>query len=190
MDATSADIGAAKQLAEGTLVVTSGIVSAAFTDFLYIESADRTYGIRVNKTAHGRSVGQVVNVTGTIKTLDSGERYVDASGVDAPGGSGNILPLGLTNKALGGGANGLQTGVAGGTGLNNIGLLIRTSGKVGTKGTGWFMIDDGSGVSVKVYGAIPSGTPYVTVTGASSCEKDGSLNVQRVILATGIQTIP
>ena len=179
----------AKQLPNGTEVATSGVVSAVFTDFLNIESADRSAGIRVNKTAHGRSVGQIVDVTGTVDTLATGERYINASDVTPTGGSGNILPFALTNKALGGTTLGLQSGVEGGVGPNNIGLLIRTSGKVGTKGSGWFMIDDGSGVTVKVYGTVPGGTPYVVVTGASSCEKDGSLKIQRVIQATSIQTL-
>ena len=95
----------------------------------------------------------------------------------------------MTNKALGGGANGLQVGVEGGVGINTIGLLVRTTGRVGTKGSGWFMIDDGSGVSVKVYGTVPSGTPYVTVTGASSCERDGFNAIQRVVIATAIQSL-
>jgi len=181
-------IGDVKNWTGGTLSC-SGIVSAVFTDYFYIENADRTFGIRVNKTAHGRSVGQVVDVIGTPQTLNSGERCIAADSVTATSSTGEILPLGLTNKALGGGANGLQVGVEGGVGLNTIGLLVRTTGQVGTKGDGWFMIDDGSGVSVKVYGTVPSGTPYVTVTGASSCEKDGSNNIQRVILATGIQSL-
>ncbi len=49
------------------------------------------------------------------------------------------------------------------------------------------MIDDGSAVGVAVYGSIPDGSPYVTVTGVSSCVKSGS-TVGRVVLATDIQT--
>lgn len=180
-------IGDAKNQATGTLAC-SGVVSAVFTDYLYIETADRTYGIRVNKTAHGRTVGQVVNVTGTPQTLDSGERCIVADDVTATGATGDVQPMVLNNRSLGGGALGLQEGIAGGVGLNNIGLLVRMTGKVKTTGTGWFMIDDGSGVSVKIVGTAPSGNPYVSVTGASSCEKVSSL-IQRVIVATNVQTL-
>jgi len=74
---------------------------------------------------------------------------------------------------------------AGGIGLNNIGLLVRTTGRVGEKNpsAGWFMIDDGYGATVKVYGTVPSGATYVTVTGISSCEKIGG-DTLRVVLAT------
>jgi hypothetical protein len=108
-------------------------------------------------------------------------------------------PLVMTNKALGGGdyeaALGFgQQGVLGGVGLNNIGLLVKTTGWVTEKDTSaspaWFRIDDGSGVGVKVFGSVPSGTPYVTVTGISSCEKPGpGSDVLRSLLATGIQVL-
>ncbi len=182
-------VSAAKGQTDGTGVGCSGVVSAVFADFLYIESPDRNHGIRVNKTAHGRAAGQIVNVGGVMQTLSSGERCVSASEVSQTPGSGSIEPLGVSNKALGGGPLGLQNGVEGGVGLNNIGLFVRASGKVKTKGTGWFTIDDGSGVSVKVYGSVPDGTPYVSVTGASSCEKDGSLKIQRVIHSTSVQSL-
>lgn len=64
--------------------------------------------------------------------------------------SGTALdPLGLNNINLGGGALNIYTpGVEGGTGLNNIGLLVRTWGKVTFVDTTakFFYIDDGSGL--------------------------------------------
>lgn len=61
-------------------------------------------------------------------------------------------PLALANKQVGGGAlNQYTPGVAGGTGLNNIGLLIQTWGKVvpGSINTTdkYFYIDDGSALN-------------------------------------------
>ncbi|HPP75344.1 MAG TPA: hypothetical protein PLU88_09500 [Armatimonadota bacterium] len=56
-------------------------------------------------------------------------------------------PLGITNKALGGSElNEYTPGVHGGVGLNNIGLLVRTSGRVTYVDTTnqFFYIDDGS----------------------------------------------
>ncbi len=166
----------------------SGIVSAVFADCFYIESSDRTFGIRVNKAGSGLVAGSVVNVTGTPSTLDSQERCIVAGTVEQTATTTAVAPLAMSNKALGGGPFGLQSGVDGGVGLNNIGLLVRTSGRVTDKGTGWFKLDDGSGVSVKIYGSIPSGNPYVSVTGASFCERVGSL-VLRVIQATSVQTL-
>ena len=56
-------------------------------------------------------------------------------------------PLGITNKALGGGQfNQYTPGVAGGVGLNNIGLLVKTWGTVTHVDADQqlFYIDDGS----------------------------------------------
>jgi len=184
-----AAISSAKTQPDQAAVACSGVVAAAFDDFFYVESTDRNHGIRVNETAHGRTTGQAVNVGGLIGTLASGERYINASDVSQTTGSGSIEPLAMSNKALGGGPSGLQAGVEGGVGPSNIGLLVSTSGKVETKGTGWFTIDDGSQVNVKVYGAVPSGNPHVVVTGASSCEKDGLGKIQRVIHATSVNVL-
>ena len=120
--------------------------------------------------------------------------------------SGVVTSHGLTSNMLGGrdwhhnGATGAgQGGVEDGVGLNNIGLLVRVWGKVtqrDTTGLTYFYIDDGSGildgtqtastdnVGVRV---IADPTPYspgdyVTITGISSCFKDGSGNLQRKLL--------
>jgi len=58
-------------------------------------------------------------------------------------------PLAMNNKTIGGGALNANTpGVDGGTGLNNIGLLIKTCGKVTyvDDTNKFFYIDDGSGI--------------------------------------------
>ncbi len=71
----------------------------------------------------------------------------------------------------------------GGAGLNNIGLLTRAWGKVTGTGANYFYLDDGSalddgsgclGVKVLAEGlSIPGEGACVTVTGISSCFKDG-----------------
>ncbi len=183
----------AKTSADGTAIGCSGIVTGVFDDCFYIESPDRTYGIRVQMPSSGLTLGQTANVAGTVGTLDSGERCINATQVTQTG-TADMDPLCLTNKTLGGGdfgsvAGEKQPGVSSGVGLNNIGLYVKTTGQVGEKNAteGWFMIDDGSGVGVAVYGSIPDGNPYVTVTGVSSCVKSGSM-VGRVVLATDVQT--
>ncbi|MHB9037252.1 MAG: FG-GAP repeat domain-containing protein, partial [Armatimonadota bacterium] len=185
--ATSSSIRDAKKNALGSYISCSGYVSASFTGFFYLESGDRVSGIRVWMPGHGLSVGRKVTVTGWLREDQSGgELYIDASGVSDDHQTGSILPLGMTNRALGGGADG-QPGVDGANGLNNIGLLIRTTGAVteshASDAPAWFKIDDGSGVSVKVLGIVPGGASYVAVTGISSCERDSALNTQRVVIA-------
>ncbi len=70
-------------------------------------------------------VGTLVNVTGTLNTLN-GEREISATSVTEVGGAQVPEPLGLTNKNLGGGSAGPYTpGIYGALGPNNIGLLVR-----------------------------------------------------------------
>ena len=187
-------ISDAKHTAEGLPTDLSGqIVTAAFPDFLYLESPDRVSGIRAEKAAHGMPVGAKADVVGTVHTNPDGERYIAASSITQTG-TGSVAPLALNNAWLGGGAFGLQEGVwgwktvkdAGGGpgrewgpagGLNNIGLLVTVWGRVLSEYTtaDSFTIDDGSGVQVKcivpLEVTIDPGWQYVAVIGVSSCEK-------------------
>ncbi len=182
-------IGQAKTDSAGSSVAISGIVTAVFSNCFYVESADRTFGIRANTSNSGLTVGQIVDITGSIQTMSTGEAAITPTSVVLADSTGSIKPLALTNKALGGGALGLQSAMYQTTGLNNVGLLVTTTGKVTSEGTTSFTIDDGSGVGVTVYGTIPS-TTYATVTGACSCVQDTNGHVQRAILATLVQDIP
>lgn len=190
-------IAVAKDKANDVSVIAScGVVSAVFLDSFYfqqdgIASAGRASGIRVAWTGTV-TVGKRYTVTGTMKTNLDGERYIEATAVD-PNTSGwtiDVPPLGMNNKTLGGGdwhydagTGAGQKGITGGSGLNNIGLLVRTWGKVkafdpSTTPT-WFVIDDGSGVDVRC--EVPNSVAvhktwtYVGVTGISSRENIGGV---------------
>lgn len=106
-----------------------------------------------------------------------------------------VLPgaLGVKNKDVGGGAQGKQSGVwdaAGGDarGLNNIGLLIKTWGKVTHVDDGFFYIsdgtamDDGSGYQGIRVNFQYTGTEgrYVSVTGISTCLKSGGRLIRMI----------
>ncbi len=77
------------------------VITAVFDDCFYVESPDRTWGIRVESNGQPVATG-VVSITGTLNTLPSGERCIQASSI-LPAGSGSVAPLGLTNAALRGG---------------------------------------------------------------------------------------
>jgi hypothetical protein len=188
-----------KQQPNGTLVSPGGIVTQVSGGFFYIEDKNRISGIRVVQSPNARQVDDKMdanNLKGTMNTLPSGERCIMLSQLDWSVGYDHVSPVGVTNRAVGGGnigdvAGGTgQTGITGGTGLNNIGLLIRTWGKVvglePVQTPTWFKIDDGSGVSLKVMVPPQAGAPalhaYVKVSGVSSCEKDNNGNIQRLIL--------
>ncbi len=187
---SAATVREAKLAADNVLVdLSTAIVAGAFPDFFYIEVDDRSSGIRVEKAGHGMSEGMRADVEGSIETNSDGERYIAAATV-SPGGSGSVAPVGLNNISLGGGdwfynesTGAGQKGVAGGCGLNNIGLLIRTWGKVTYADADYFYLEDGSllddgsgnvGVKVLAEGLIlPAQDSYVQVTGISSCFKVG-----------------
>lgn len=170
----SVTISGAKLGVDGSSVTCGGIVSAANWDYYYIESADRTSGIRVEEMNTGRSVGDRVTIAGPITTLDSGERCITSPQLLNSEGGYDVNPVAMTQKNLGGGTLAGQQGVAGGIGLNNIGLLVVVTGLATYVDDSTFTIEDGSGRNVKVvcpYGSAPYTGTFVTVTGISSCEK-------------------
>jgi hypothetical protein len=196
------EVAASKRAGDTRLASVGSVVSTAvFGDEFYVEQPDRASGIRVIKPGHGVVPGQSVAVTGRMRTNAQRERYIEASsvGVAEPRA---VEPLCVTNAALGGGACGLQSACWGWrwepdgndgmrrvrgemTGMSNVGLLVRTTGRVKSTTTGSFTIDDGSDTQVKC--VLPRGMvadptwDYVTVTGISSCEIVGS-ELRAVIL--------
>lgn len=176
-------------------------VTAVFDGAFYVESDDRAYGIRVEKQDHNLQAGWRASVTGLMRTNADGERYLEAA--DAVHcGSGGPGPLFVANRNVGGcnweydaDLKVGQIGTGNSQDLNNIGLLVRTTGLVTYSGTEFFYIDDGSrledgsghtGIRVMTHGlAVPAKGRYVCVTGASSCRKQGG-SIQRLIRATAI----
>ena len=184
---TATSIVDAKLAANGNPVsITGAIITATGGNSFYIEADDRSSGISVQKNAHGLKAGMRANITGTVETDGDQERYIAAS-TAIENGSGNLLPIALSNRDLGGSdlhstvAGGGQRGVLGGVGLNNVGLLVRIRGRVTYGGYGYFYIDDGAGLldgsghqGVLVLGYMPLCSEmdpvgwYVEVTGISS----------------------
>ncbi len=197
------------------------IVSAAWPDSFYIECDDRTAGIRVDRIGHAMAEGTRANVSGAIQTDASGERYIAAVGV-AENGTGTVEPLGLPGKAVGG-ADFLLDSLTGAgqqgvlacfsapsgereaatvPGLNNIGLLVRTWGRVTWANGDSFCLDDGSGFDdgdpaapgVKVllpHGvALPSPGDRLRVTGVSSCYDPGGGPFRLIRVRTASDIVP
>ena len=174
----------------------SKVVTATIDEMggeLYIQEQNGTSGIRVicNEPL---DEGAMVDVIGDMLTED-GERSIYAYSVIP---SSYLLtplaPIAMANKALGGGDLNPQTkGVTGGVGLRNVGLLVKTQGKVtyvGGAGECFFYIDDGSALDdgtghtgVRVGSRTLTKPPLgsnVAVTGISSCTQAGE-NVIRLL---------
>jgi hypothetical protein len=141
--------------------------------------------------------GDAVSISGIMST-DGGERVL--VGADALVlSSSNPLPrpLGIVGRLLGGGPFGaFSAGVTGGFGVQNLGLLVRTYGKVTQIGTDYLYIDDGANlkdgtltgseedIGVRV---MCNPTGYITgdlvaATGISSCFETPSGSIARRVL--------
>lgn len=184
------NISTARVQPTGSLVkLPDQVVSAGYTqmgDRFYIESSDKSSGVQVRMTSGTQpNEKDKVTVIGAVDVAD-GERAVINSAVTRTGvGTGTVPdPAGMVNRDLGGAALGLIPGITGGTGLNNVGLLVRAWGRVKYIGSDYFKISDGYGIGGQSYREIkvrcpgltkPSSTSqYAVVTGISSLELSGS----------------
>ncbi|MEI6914181.1 MAG: right-handed parallel beta-helix repeat-containing protein [Armatimonadota bacterium] len=190
-------VSAAKLAANnGYVMISNKMVTAAFNGFFYIEEFGRQSGIRVEWPGHTMVVGTQSTIEGTVRTNSDGERYIDVLWCGVLLGDA-LNPLTMNNRSVGGGnfaynpgTGAGQRGVVGGQGLNNIGLLVSTAGKVTYVDPGgqYFTFWDGSGwsgatpvdrdgrVGVRVFapGMMPFGLKsgsYVEATGAVSCSQ-------------------
>lgn len=204
-DAPALDLADFKKSANQVTGKFTGIVTGVFGDSAYVETEDRSCGIRVYKPGYFFSPGFTVTVTGEIKTDMHGERYIDAFDVEEGDYYGEVMPLGLVCKNVGGtdwnydpSTGKGQRGVTDGTGLNNIGLLVTTWGVVTypEDGEKAFYVDDGSGTPIKCIVPDDIYIPYWEcrygcVTGISSCEAvDGGIKpVIKLRIDTDLQII-
>lgn len=161
------------------VAISDVVISGAFDGFFYIEQQDRVAGIRV-VWPEGVPMDHAVSVSGFLETRNGIERQIRADGVIV-GDSAVIEPLGMGNRSLIGGnfeyhAGPPASGQMGkvGTGPNNVGLLVRTWGRVTAPTTSSFVLDDGSDIypTVVVPAEVtpPSEGDFVRVTGISSLQ--------------------
>ena len=189
----------AKGLADGAPVtITRATISASFADFVYVQSEGVPGGIRVMYPGAGFSAGNAVDVSGNMGINDDGERCIKSPTVTR-NGSGTVYEYAVNHLAFGGvelrySAAGVQMGVAGGVGLNNIGMLVRVHGKCALNlaaagdyyGQRYLFIDDGSGVNSWYR---DSGGEYRQVSGVKVDAYDPAVIEGDSITARGISSI-
>ncbi|MGB9587749.1 MAG: hypothetical protein ACPL7O_06160, partial [Armatimonadota bacterium] len=153
-------IGQAKSHLDGTVAsLSQKVVTAVFPGEMYIQEEDRSSGMRV-LTSDTALPGDRADVIGLLTTAN-GERVLDQASVHVVSSGQRPKPLGMTAASV---------GVAG---LSNVGLLVRTWGRIKDSGAEWFDLTDGSlpdpGLRVLCAGISPP-TPgsLVLVTGASA----------------------
>ncbi|MDO8588326.1 MAG: hypothetical protein Q7T82_14960, partial [Armatimonadota bacterium] len=114
------------------VVLESGVVTATAAQmggFLYVEDQNRFSGVRVN-TGDSRDLGARVSVEGVLATAANGELEIAQATTGLLSSGDPLDPFGLNHRDLGGGPFGLQAGIADAFGLNNIGILVTTFGRV------------------------------------------------------------
>lgn len=112
----------------------------------WLEENDRSAAVRV-AAEHPLEPGQVVTLTGTLYTSGA-SRLIEADQLTPEQAFHQVRPVYMRHGAIGGGDRNEHTlGITGGSGLNNIGLLVTTWGRVtavGSSEDNYFYIDDGS----------------------------------------------
>lgn len=189
------DIPGAKGVQEGAVVqLDAKTVTYASAGLIYLEETARHSGIGI-ETPDPVGVGDTATVVGTAGLRDGEWRLLNAAVVSKSAGS-PLSRLGMPLVRMGGAAFDGQPQVKDGVGLSNIGLLVRSCGRVTAVGSDYFYIDDGSGAGessgapgVKVAcgsTASPHVGSYVLVSGISSCYLDGA-TAQRLLRLTSLQ---
>jgi hypothetical protein len=193
----------AKYCTDGELVeISDAVVTCSTSSYLYVEDSNRIGGIRVISSA-APSLSNQLTITGTMDTVN-GERCIEMESYQVTGVSLSLSPFGMKNSALGGSALGGQQAVmeyrtvedtysqvtsrvfASIPGLNNVGMLVKVTGKVTYVGSDYFYIDDGShcddgsgNIGVRVISGTltkPASGKYIELTAVSATYySDGGL---------------
>jgi hypothetical protein len=154
-------IGEAKLLPTDTKILLSDVVVSTplmtYPNYcFYVQSQDRSAGIMI-VTGNSYEPGTILDLSGNIYA-SNGEPYFSYPTITVKGTT-TITPLGLNNASIGGSSAGLQEAIWGwiengsseykllpDSGLNNVGLLVKTTGKVTyiDPAGNFAYIDDGS----------------------------------------------
>lgn len=173
-DPPLSSIPAVKTASEGADVsITGARVSAAFDGFFYVETDNRTIGIRVNKAGHTLAEGMRADVSGSVHVLPSGEKCINAVSAHETTPAApivHIMPFAMANKSMN---------------KVNLGLLVKVWGTVTQVIDDYhWTISDGSGVTVTVVAPNAGGPPVIpppsfgnimAVTGVCATEQSGTL---------------
>lgn len=154
-------------------------VTGVYPECFYVEEYDRSAGIGVHYSGTAPHLGDLLYLSGCVSSLPSGERVFVADTMQVVGelaDAAQARPVLLHNRAVGGTAVCAYTpGVTGGTGMNTIGLLVTTSGRVTRVESGRFFLSDGHTVEVGVVVegslTVPQPDSYVLVSGIATMDE-------------------
>lgn len=146
------------------------VLSANLGGFCYVQEPAGTRGLRMDVGCQWEP-GDMVRVAGRLATV-GGERCLQSVEAVLAGNGSAPKPVAVRIAGLGGASPDYYTeGLTGASGCYNLGLLVRIVGRVTEKAPGCFVVDDGSGATVKVYSAaVVPDDAFVGVTGVASVE--------------------
>jgi len=173
---TLASVSQAKREPDGTWVEVPNVVCSrrSGTTLMFVQDADRSCGIRVmagTGSIPAIAPGTRCTVRGRLATGSDIRRITDVT--VTVGSAGMVAPVAMTGRCVGGSdffydagppVSG-QKGIPGSIGPNNVGLLVKTWGRV---------LDAPSGGIIHIYdGSVPGGIP-VRLSGGVTAPAQGS----------------
>ena len=186
-ETTATKIGEVKLLEDEASVSLLGkVVTASFDDCFFIAEPSRIAGIRCYSSVIRLYPGDIVNVNGSMDTLND-ERVIVISGCEVVGSGDLLAPLGLTGSALK---------------LNKpdlTGLYVKLCGMVTAAGSDYVVVNDGSnlqttrevlGIEVQATGGANTGD-FVTASGILCRElvNGQPATVVRTVASTGLAVV-
>lgn len=132
--ANTPNIQSFRSLSSGSQAALSNkIVTAVFSDCFFIAEPDRTAGLRCLRSGASLSAGDRVNVSGIVSTL-YGEKVLSSANYTFQRMGEPLRPLAMNGRAIQGSTPVRQ------------GLYSTIWGRVTTLGSGYAVVDDGSGL--------------------------------------------
>ena len=187
--ATAVSVAEAKGQSVGTQAALADVlVTGVYVDCFFVQDDDRCSAIRCVSASADVATGDRVNILGTMGTLN-GAKVLSSVDYSRLSCCCDVEPLGVNGRSVNAEPSKLD-------------IYVRVWGEVAAVGTGYFVIDDGSGIfslrgepglEVKCTGSPADVGDYVLVTGVLTRELVGvqSTNVVRttesdvVVLAAG-----
>jgi len=166
-----------RQLEVGTrFALPDVVVTAAGGALVFVQSPDRSSGLKLNWAGTPPEPGRLAGIAAVWRGFIGTEPTADALSID-PGSPVTVAPLGMSNRSVGWPGAGIPPH----SGTDNRCLLVRVWGRVIYAGEGFFLLDDGSGISdfiaetgskglrvdLPAGAATPAIGSYVQVTGIS-----------------------
>lgn len=184
------------------MLVTGAVVERVHSDRFNIESSDPRAGLAV--MGGGAIPGTAVTVLGSMGLTADDERVLNLTQILSAAESRPPATVFMTTRALGGyGTVGMQTGIPGSTGANNIGLDVAIAGQITAIAgdNSWMTVDDGAGrasghgsAGVAVVGSINASARYVgqfvIVRGSSSIIRLSGIDYSLIRVANSTDISP